>query len=68
LSTSSTRPARPIGTCRSIRARTSGSAVRLEERIGGISPGWTELTRMLSAPCCTAAALVSVRTAPFEAL
>ena len=42
--------------------------MRLDERIGGISPACTELTRMLSAPCCTAAALVKVRTAPFEAL
>jgi len=49
-------------------ARTAGSAVRPEVRIGGISPGCTELTRMLCRPCCTAAALVSVRTAPFEAL
>src|SRR5216683_1942377 len=56
LATSSGRPARPIGTCRNISARTSGSAVRFDERIGGISPGCTELTRMLSAPCCTAAA------------
>ena len=46
----------------------SKGAVRPEERICGIMPGWTELTRMLSRPCCTAAALVKVRTAPFEAL
>ena len=36
--------------------------------VNTISPGWIELTRILSAPCCTAAALVNVRTAPFEAL
>src|SRR6516162_722085 len=52
-----------------MRARISGSsALRPDERIGGISPGCTEFTRMLSRPCCTAAALVKVRTAPFEAL
>jgi hypothetical protein len=31
-------------------------------------PGWTELTRILSLPCCTATHLVISRTAAFKAL
>src|SRR5215469_3770160 len=68
FATSSTRPSRPSGTCSSILARTAGSAVRPEVRIGGISPGCTELTRILCRPCCTAPTLVIVRIAPFDAL
>jgi hypothetical protein len=49
-------------------ARIVGSADSLDVRIGGISPGCTELTRMPSRANCTAAALLMVRTAPFEAL
>ena len=51
-----------------VRTLTKAGAVRPEVRIGGISPGCTELTRMLCRPCCTAPALVSVLTAPLDAL
>ena len=37
-------------------------------RIGGINPGWIEFARMRSLPNWTAVDLVSVRTAPFDAL
>ena len=36
-------------------------------RIGGITPGWTELTRMPSRANWIAAALLASRTAPFAA-
>src|ERR1051325_7258691 len=49
-------------------ARTAGSAVRPDVRIGGMIPGWTELQRILSFACCTATDLVISRTAAFEAL
>src|SRR5215831_15647865 len=68
LATSSTSPARPSGTPCNILARTSGSAVAPDVRIGGINPGCTELARIPSGPNCTAVDLVNVRTAPFEAL
>jgi hypothetical protein len=42
--------------------------VTVEPRIGGITPGWTEFTRMPSLACCTAADFVIMRTAAFEAL
>ena len=68
FATSSTSPARRSGTPFSILARTSGSAVAPEVRIGGINPGCTEFARMPSAPNWTAVDLVNVRTAPFDAL
>ena len=49
-------------------ARTAGSAVRPDVRIAGMTPGCTELARMLSFACCTAVAFVISRTAAFEAL
>src|SRR5215813_12064096 len=51
-----------------IFARHVGSALIFDVVIGGIMPGCTELTRMPSLAYCTAAALVAMRTAPFEAL
>ena len=68
MATSSTRPSRFRGITRSIFARHSGSAEACEVRMGGMTPGWTELTRMPSLAYCTAADLVMMRTAPFEAL
>src|ERR1700730_7320009 len=66
--TSSTSPGRRIGMTRMRSARTAGSAVRPDVRIGGMMPGWTELARILSLACCTATDLVISRTAAFEAL
>src|SRR3989441_914056 len=66
--TSSTRPSRFIGTALSDFSRQAGSADALEVRIGGMTPGCTELTRMPCCAYCTAADLVMIRTAPFDAL
>src|SRR5215469_12665791 len=62
------RPSRFIGTAPIIFARHAGSALVLDERIGGSIQGWTALTRIPSRAYCTAAALVAIRTAPLEAL
>src|SRR5216683_5682661 len=66
--TSSTRPSRFIGTAPIILARQVGSALPLDDRMGGSIPGCTELTRMPSPAYCTAAVLVAMRTAPLDAL
>ena len=41
--------------------------LRPEVRIGGMTPGWTELARIPSLACCTAVDLVISRTAPLDA-
>src|SRR2546428_9615042 len=55
--TSSTRPSRFIGTAPIILARQVGSALPLDDRMGGSIPGCTELTRMPSPAYCTAGRL-----------
>ena len=66
MATSSTRPSLPMGVSASTAWRCDGSTVP-EERIGGIKPGCTELTRMPSLAWRTAMALVNRRTAPLDA-
>src|SRR5206468_1557863 len=56
------------GTARSDLSRHAGSADAFDVRIGGMMPGWTELTRIPCCANCTAADLVMMRTAPFDAL
>src|SRR3984885_4795721 len=68
FATSSVSPARTSSTPSSTFARTAGSAVIPDVRIGGISPGCTELARIPLEPNCTAMDFVNVRTAPLEAL
>ena len=69
LTTSSMRPARPMGMALISFLRTSGSPVSFDVRIGGMTPGCTEFTRMPSfAPAHSMAIdLANSRTPPLVA-
>ncbi len=68
LATSMGRPSRPMGIAANLASWLPPSPLAPEVSMAGMLPGLTELTRMPLLACCIAAALVTSRTAPLEAL